>query len=376
MSEARRQSPRSAPPEDARAATSGTVTPMMAQYLTIKEANPDCLLFYRMGDFFELFFDDAVDAAQALDIALTKRGKHEGEDIPMCGVPVHAAEAYLARLIRKGFKVAVCEQVEDPTEAKKRGSKAVVRREVIRLVTPGTLTEETLLEARQHNYLVALARADGEAALAWLDISTGDFHVGPITLPALAAELARLDPGELVLSETMLTEPALYELLAEWKERLSPLPAGRFDSRAGERRLKEVFGVRALDAFGDFGRAELAACGALVDYVEMTQKGRLPSLKPPLQVAAGAVMAIDAATRRNLELHRSLSGGRELSLLATIDRTVTGAGARLLASHLGAPLTAPAEINARLDAVQHFVQGLSRSRAGALAAQPRSRRPP
>ena len=347
------RNPRSRPRRGAARPPSGA-TPMMVQYLAIKEAHPDCLLFYRMGDFYELFFEDAAAAAAALDIALTRRGKHEGQDIPMCGVPVHAAQSYLARLIRKGFKVAVCEQVEDPAEAKRRGPKAVVRREVVRLVTPGTLTEEALLDARRHNFLAALARVQASLALAWLDISTGDFHVVSLASGALAAELARLDPGELVLSETFLEAPELFEVFAPWKEKLTPLPAARFDSGAGERRLKELFEVHALDAFGAFERAELAACGALVDYVETTQRGRLPNLKPPARTEAGDVVAIDAATRRNLELTTSLSGERRGSLLAVIDRTVTGAGARLVMSRLSGPLVSPEAINERLDMVQYF----------------------
>src|SRR5271165_4579947 len=192
-------------------------SPVMAQYLEIREANPGCLLFFRMGDFFELFFDDAVAAAQALDIALTKRGRHDGADIPMCGVPVHTAETYLARLIRAGFKVAICEQIEDPAEAKKRSAKGPVRRAVVRVVTAGTLTEEGLLDARRHNYLAGLADAGGEIGLAWLDLSTGDFALAPTSEPALGADLARLMPGEILLPERMLTRPALFELLAEWK---------------------------------------------------------------------------------------------------------------------------------------------------------------
>jgi DNA mismatch repair protein MutS len=333
------------------------MTPMMAQYLAIKEAHPDCLLFYRMGDFYELFFDDAVTAARTLDITLTKRGKHQGDDIPMCGVPVHAADAYLARLIRHGHRVAVCEQTEDPAEAKKRGSKSVVRREVVRLVTPGTLTEDTLLDARANNYLAALARARDEMALAWLDISTGAFHVGSTDAAGLGSDLARLMPGELLIADRLLEDEALSAVLRDRGEALTPLPSARFDSVTGERRLKEAFSVAALDAFGQFNRAEVAACGALVDYVEITQVGRLPRLSPPRQVGAGSLMRIDAATRRNLELTHTLSGERAGSLLNTIDRTVSGAGARLLATHLAAPLTDPDAIAGRLDMVQYFFDG-------------------
>ncbi len=329
-------------------------TPAMAQYMLAKRAHPDCILFYRMGDFYEMFFDDAVKAAAALDIALTRRGRHEGRDVPMCGVPAHAAEVYLSRLIRQGFKVAVCEQMEDPASAKKRGAKAV-RREVIRVVTPGTLTEDALLDARSHNYLTALAEAGGGLGLAWLDISTGEFLVQPVAAADLGAALARLDPGELLLADRLLQQPVLFELLAEWKPVLTPLPSARFDSDNGRRRLEKLYGVQALDGFGAFQRAELAAAGALVDYVELTQQGRLPRLSTPRRLARGAVLEIDAATRRNLELLRSLAGERQGSLLATIDRTRSGAGARLLAAWLAAPLTDPAAIAARQDMVGFFV---------------------
>ncbi|CAA7619237.1 DNA mismatch repair protein MutS [Candidatus Terasakiella magnetica] len=331
-------------------------TPMMAQYLTIKQANPDCLLFYRMGDFYELFFDDAVKASAALDIALTKRGKHLGEDIPMCGVPVRAYEAYLAKLVRSGFKVAIGEQMEDPAEAKKRGAKSVVARDVVRLITAGTLTEDTLLDARSHNYLAAVAEAQGGLGLAWVDVSTGDFATQAVAAKSLAAALARLAPGELLVPDRLLGNGAYDEIWNEWKAVLSPLPSVRFDSENARRRLEALYGVGALDGFGAFSRPELAAGGALVDYIELTQKGKLPRLSAPKRLPEGSVMEIDAATRRNLELALTLTGERKGSLLATIDRTLTGAGARLLAAHLSAPLTFPAEIERRLDMVAFFVE--------------------
>ena len=329
---------------------------MMAQYLEIKAAHPGVLLFYRMGDFYELFFEDARAAAAALDIALTKRGQHQGADIPMCGVPVHAADGYLARLIRKGFKVAVCEQMEDPAAAKKRGSKSVVRRDVVRVVTPGTITEDALLDARAHNYLLAVAAAGGQLGIAWLDISTGVFLAQALAAKDLAAVLARLVPGEVILPEALLERDDCKAALAELRDRLSPLPGSRFDSANAVRRLEEVFAVKALDAFGAFTRAELAAAGALVDYVALTQKGKMPRLQAPRRLAGGAVMEIDAATRRNLELTAALGGGREGSLLATIDRSVTGAGARLLATRLAAPLTDVAAIAARHDQLQWLIE--------------------
>ena len=340
--------------DGAPASGDAAVTPMMAQFLEIKAAHPGALLFYRMGDFYEMFFDDAVKASQTLDIALTKRGKHLGDDIPMCGVPVHSHESYLTRLIRAGHKVAICEQVEDPAEAKKRGSKSVVKRAVQRIVTPGTITEDTLLDARSHNYLCAVAAAQSDLGLAWIDMSTGDFLTQPVSAAGLSAALARIDAGELLCPDRLLETPDLYETFADWKDRLTPLPSARFDSANGDKRLKDLFHVGTLAGFGNFSRAELAAAGALVDYVELTQKGKVPRLAPPRVLSAGAVMGIDAATRRNLELTRTMTGERRGSLLDVIDRTLTGAGARLLAARLSAPLTDPAAIAERLDAVEFF----------------------
>ena len=342
-----------------------TVTPMMAQYLEIKDQHADALLFYRMGDFYEMFFDDAVAAAQALDIALTKRGKHAGEDIPMCGVPVHAAESYLLTLIRKGFRVAVCEQMESPAEAKKRGSKSVVRRDVVRLVTPGTLTEDSLLEARRHNFLAAYAEIRDQAALAWADISTGAFHVMPITPVRLSPELARLAPSELVLPEALETEK--HELVSDLGISLTPLARASFDSAAAEKRICTLYNVNTPDAFGSFSRVELSAMGALIDYLDITQKGKLPLLQTPMREAQDRIVQIDAATRRNLELTRSLSGGRAGSLLAVMDRTVTPGGARLLEQRLSSPSRDLDLIHARQAAVTHCIED------GDFAAQMRDR---
>ena len=329
---------------------------MMTQYLEIKGAHPDHLLFYRMGDFYELFFDDARQASEALDIALTKRGLHQGQEIPMCGVPVVSAEGYLQRLIRKGFRVAVCEQVEDPAEARKRGAKAVVRREVIRVVTPGTLSEDALLDARAANYLAALAQAEGALALAWAEMSTGEFAVMGVSEASLPAALARLEPGEILVPEPLLETPALFELFAEWKEALTPQPRSLFDSVAAGRALAAFYGVASLDGLGSFGRAELAAAGAVLGYLQLTQKSQLPRLARLRSTETGAAMAIDAATRRNLELTATLDGGAAGSLLSVIDRTVTGAGARLLRARLTAPLTEPAATAERLDSIGFLVE--------------------
>ncbi|MCA3457225.1 MAG: DNA mismatch repair protein MutS [Rhodobacter sp.] len=332
---------------------------MMAQYLEIKAANPGALLFYRMGDFYEMFFDDAVAASEALDIALTRRGKHLGEDIAMCGVPVHAAEGYLLTLIRKGFRVAIAEQMEDPAEARKRGSKSVVRRDVVRLVTPGTLTEDGLLDARRHNFLAAWAEVREGASLAWVDISTGEFRVMSCPPLRLGPELARLAPREVLLSEAR--EGEWSALIAEAGAAATTLARSSFDSTAAERRLCILFGVTTLDAFGTFDRADLSAMGAIVDYLELTQRGKLPLLRPPIAERQGDTMQIDAATRRNLEITAGLAGGREGSLLSSVDRTVTAGGARLLERRLSGPSRDLGVILERLDAVRFLAeQGLRR----------------
>jgi len=331
------------------------VTPMMLQFLKIKAEHPETVLFYRMGDFYELFFDDAIQAAAILDITLTKRGKYLGEDIPMCGVPVNSHEGYLNKLISSGLRVAICEQVEDPSEAKKRGAKSIVRRAVQRIVTPGTLIEETLLDARTHNYLAAVAEAGGKLGLAWIEISTGEFLTQPLEVSFLSAALARIGPGELLISDVLTKKPELCETLNEWSKQLSIQPQTHFDSANGERRLQALYGVKMLEGFGDFNRAELAAAAALVSYIELTQKGRLPRLSRPKRLTLNQVMEIDAATRRNLELTVTLSGEKKGSLLSVMDRTLSGSGARLLASHLAAPLRDPTKIDERLDMVQFFV---------------------
>ena len=331
-----------------------TVTPMMAQYLEIKAAHPDALLFYRMGDFYEMFFDDAVAAAESLDIALTKRGKHEGNDIPMCGVPVHAAEGYLLTLIRKGYRVGVCEQLESPAEAKKRGYKSIVKRDVVRLVTPGTLTEDSLLNARSHNYLAAFVEVRDQAAIAWVDISTGTFNAMKANQTRLGPELARLSPSELIVPQAL--ENDLHQLVTEFGISLTGLSGSSFDSTSGEKRLCDLFGVSTLDAYGNFDRAEIAAMGAIVEYLNITQKGKLPLLQPPQQEQHNKTVQIDAATRRNLELTQALSGGRAGSLLAVIDTTVTAGGARLLERRLSAPSRLLETVSDRLNAVSHVVE--------------------
>ncbi|WP_245499921.1 DNA mismatch repair protein MutS [Mesorhizobium sp. M4B.F.Ca.ET.089.01.1.1] len=347
-----------APDTMAPAPAVGGVTPMMEQYIEIKAANPDSLLFYRMGDFYELFFDDAEKASRALGIVLTRRGKHQGHDIPMCGVPVHAADDYLQKLIAQGFRVAVCEQTEDPAEAKKRGSKSVVRRDVVRLVTPGTITEDKLLAPSESSFLMALGRVKGVAehafALAWVEISTGVFRVAETTADRLLADIFRVDPRELIVAEPVFYDPELKPLFDVIGRVASPQPPSLFDSASAAGRIARFFAVATPDSFGTFSRAELSAISGTIAYVEKTQKAERPPLSRPEREESGSTLFIDPATRANLELLRTLSGSRDGSLFKAIDRTVTGGGARLLADRLMAPLTDPAAIGARLDSVSFF----------------------
>jgi DNA mismatch repair protein MutS len=332
---------------------------MMEQYLEIKAGHPGLLLFYRMGDFYELFFEDAEIASKTLGIVLTKRGKHQGMDIPMCGVPVERSEDYLHRLIAAGHRVAVCEQTEDPAASRARGNKSVVRRGVVRLVTPGTLTEDTLLDARANNYLLAIARSRASSSqdrfgLAWIDISTSEFMVTECSGGELSATLSRIDPNEVIVSDALYGDASLAQLLNELPA-VTPLTRDVFDGATAERRLCDYFAVATMDGLAAMSRLEATAAAAAITYIDRTQVGKRPPLSPPSREASGSTMAIDPATRANLELTRTLSGERRGSLLDAIDRTVTSAGSRLLAQRLAAPLTDGAAIARRLDAVGAFV---------------------
>jgi len=340
--------------------SAGKISPMMAQYIEIKAVNPGSLLFYRMGDFYELFFDDAEVASRTLGIVLTKRGKHMGKDICMCGVPVTRADEYLQRLIAAGHRVAVCEQLEDPAEARKRGGKSVVRRDVVRLVTPGTITEETLLDPARANCLLAIAglRQSDEAwsfGLAALDISTGAFVVGEADEGALAAEIARIEPSEVVAPEALCGLACLARPLADMRVPLTPLGRDAGDAVTAERRIRDYFGLATLEGLGSFSRAEIAASALALFYIERTQIGARPALSLPSRLKRQSRLEIDAATRANLELTRTLAGSRDGSLIAAIDFCVTPSGARLLAERLSSPLTDPQAIAARLNAVESLV---------------------
>ncbi len=331
-------------------------TPVMAQYFEAKSRQPDALIFFRMGDFYEMFFEDAAKAAAAIGIALTHRGTHAGQPIPMAGVPIHAAEAYLAKLIRAGFKVAVCEQMEDPAEARKRGAKAVVRRDLVRVVTPGTLTEDGLLDARGANRLAAVAVRGGQAALASVELSTGEVDCLTLAPEGLASALAALRPSEILTPDRLFADPVVGAALRGAGGLVQPMASALAEPAASEARLKRLYGVQTLDGFGPLSGAEIAALGLIAAHLDTTQAGRMPALRAPRRASESEVMAIDPATRASLEIERALNGGREGSLLAAIDRTVTAPGARLLASRLSRPLLDPAAIGDRLDAIAWFLE--------------------
>jgi DNA mismatch repair protein MutS len=331
-------------------------SPVMLQFFEAKARQPDALVFFRMGDFYELFFEDAVRGAATLGLNLTTRGVHQGEPIPLAGVPVHAAEAYLAKLIRAGFKVAVVEQIEDPSEAKKRGSKAIVRRDVVRVVTPGTLTEDGLLDARGANRLAALAARGGQAAVASVEISTGEVECLSVGRDGLASALAALGPSEVLVPDRLFADAGLSEALKAAGAYVQPMPQALAEPSASEARLKRLYGVETLDGFGELTGAEISALGLIAAHLETTQAGRAPALTAPRRAAEADVMAIDPATRASLEIEKSLAGARDGSLLGAVDRTVTAPGARLLAARLARPLLDPQAIDARLDAVAWLIE--------------------
>ena len=335
------------------------LTPMMAQYMGIKDAHPDCLLFYRMGDFYEMFFDDAVVASKILDIALTKRGKSDGTDIPMCGVPWHSHEGYLARLIKAGHRVAICDQTETPNQAKERAkregspaSKALVNRDVVRIVTAGTLTEDHLLDSKASNYLACLIPDRGKFGLSWIDLSTGEFYAQSADIKNLGGALERISPNELLISETTVQNPDLFEMFMPWERAITAQPNSLFDKDNAAKRLKNLYGIESLDAFGNFDTCAISAAGTLIDYATRTQKGALPHIRPLQSIMVSHVMDIDASTRRNLELSQTMTGEKKGSLLSVIDRTLTAAGGRLLNTHINTPSTDLSVIKNRHDRIE------------------------
>jgi len=339
------------PTADTVPSSEGT-TPVMAQFLAAKASQPDAIVFFRMGDFYELFFKDAEIASKALGITLTKRGKHQGQDIPMAGVPVHALDGYLARLIRQGFKAAICEQMEAPSEARKRGSKAVVHRDIVRVVTPGTLTEDSLLDARGANRLAAVSVRKGRAAVAVVELSAGSVDAVACSLEDLGATLASFRPSEVLVPDRLFSDEATKAALDGSGGVVQALPQALAEPVGARVRVERLYGVASLDGFGTFEEAEVSALGLIAAYLETTQAGKIPALSPPRRSGDSGFLAIDPATRLSLEIDRTQRGEREGSLLACIDRTVTSGGARALAERIARPLCDPAAINHGLDAVE------------------------
>ncbi|WHQ47020.1 MAG: DNA mismatch repair protein MutS [Candidatus Midichloria sp.] len=329
------------------------ITPMMQQYLSIKSQHRDQLLFYRMGDFYELFFEDAVIAAPILDIALTKRGQQDGQNIPMCGVPFHAAAIYLQKLIKKGFSVAICEQLETPQEAKKRSYKAVVRREVVRIITPGTLMEDALLSPKNNNYLAAITSFKDDIAVAWVEISTGEFNVSTINESAISALLSNLSPQEVIVDDIMLKDEQIRDALSVLNF-VIPKPHSLFDLKRTQARLLNFFKINSLTGFDHFALQEIAAAGCLLEYIQYTQKHSLPYLSKLKKINQDKFLLIDPTTKKHLEIEKNILGGKNNSLLEVIDKTVTATGARLLSRQLNFPLIDEKTINQRLSAVEVF----------------------
>ena len=343
--------------------TKDDATPSTRQYLDIKSEYAEYILFYRVGDFYELFFDDAIKASKALDILLTKKGSYKGEPIPMCGVPYHAYESYLAKLIKQGFKVAICEQMETPEEAKKRGgSKALVERKVVRLVTPGTLTEDHILDARKNNYLVCCVQNEKNYGFAWVDLSTGDFFTRNIDFnigeqaDVLQSFLSYIDAEEIVVSDLSLRDSSIFNVLRHYQQKLTVLPQARFNLISSQKMLEKFYHIQTVEAFGSFSKHEIIAAGIALDYIEATQKGKLPQLKHPVQYNQSKILELDAATRQSLEVIKTSNADKRYTLLNTINRTITPVGSRLLNYRLANPSVDIDVINQRLNMIDFFIK--------------------
>ena len=324
---------------------------MLRQYKALKEQYKECLLLYRLGDFYELFFEDAVTASKALDIVLTKRGA----DTPMCGVPYHSSDSYLSKLVKLGYKVAICEQLETAEEARKRGIRSLVKREVVRIVTPGTLIEDGMLDARENNYLVCITNMKDSYAIAWMEISTGLFNVRTIRIEDLDSEIQRLQPSELLISDKLKEQQYMDLVLKRHRCTITSHNESFFDAKRAEKVLCSVYGVSTVKGIGNFEDVEVAACGSLVEYVRATQRGNLPKLSyPKVRDSAGFVF-IDGSALRNLELFSTQSGEKKGSLISAIDSTVTAMGSRLMKRYLEFPAACPNVISGRHDAVEFFV---------------------
>lgn len=328
------------------------MTPMMQQYLTIKHSYHEHLLLYRLGDFYELFFDDAITTARELNIVLTKRGKNNGEDIPMCGIPYHAADIYMQRLLNSGYSIAVCEQMESPAEAKKRGSKSVVRREVTRIITPGTIIDDAFLRDEGNVYLASVFHSAGVCAIAWADISTGEFAVTRVDLVSLWSEMTRIAPRELIVSDDFLQISECASKLAEMDVVVTRRPNAIFNAFRAHSNLLKYYDIQSLAGMSNFAKDEVIAAGTLLEYIEHTQKSNPPKISHLKKVEAADFMLIDNATRNNLEIMKSSVGSRAHSLYSVLNLTKTPLGARLLSKHLSSPLVNAYAISSRLDNVE------------------------
>ena len=332
-----------------------STTPMMQQYIQIKSQHKDYILFYRMGDFYELFFEDALIGARELDITLTKRGKHLTQDIPMCGVPIHASEFYLNKLLKKGYSVAICEQMESPEDAKKRGYKEVVKREVIRIVTPGTLMDDVLLESKESNYLAVVFKNKSNAVIGLTDISVGYFSVETISEEAVTIEMSRIMPREVIIPDMLAYDESVIAQLTKFTNSITRRPDSIFDFDRCHKQLLEFYDVEFIEGIGNFSKDEIIAAGALIEYLRYTQKNSMPTLHPLMRIRAQNFMQIDPATRSSLELTKGIRDDSNC-LLSIIDKTITASGARMLNVYVSSPLTNSTAINSRLDNVESFVE--------------------
>ncbi|MBA4249961.1 MAG: DNA mismatch repair protein MutS [Candidatus Puniceispirillum sp.] len=338
------------------------MTPMMQQYWELKKKHPTEILFYRMGDFYELFFDDAVCASQELQIVLTKRGKTEDTDIPMCGVPFHSYEHYVAKLLNKGYRVAICEQTETPESAKKKGLKGPLPRDVVRILTPGTLVEESFLKNSAHNYLLVIAPGIKEKSqnygLSYIDVSTGDYFIEASAFEDVVHSIARIDPAEICIPESAYrnSQSYLWQVLSSYHDRCHPLPDIRFNVNTCSEKIKDFFNILSLEILGNLDNCMLTASGVALEYISLTSKDSLPYLKLPIIHHANEFMQIDSSTRKSLELMFSANGQQTDTLFSVINLTLTSMGSRLLQRHLSSPLLSVQSIQKRLDFIECFVK--------------------
>lgn len=334
-----------------------SATPMMKQYLDIKFAHQDCYLLFRLGDFFELFFEDAQEVSKILGIALAKRGKLEEEDIAMCGVPYHAIENYLPKLLETGVNIAICDQLETPEEAKKRaGHKAVVQRDVTRIITPGTIMEDQVLDSSRPNYLMSLAMDEKKIVISYADVSTGDFNLTSIDPKLLEAEISRIEPVEIIVSDSAFSgNNYIKAALKHYQKTLVFQPDIFFEFNRCSKAILDFYSLQNLHSLGELQKTEISAIGAVVQYLKITYKNNLPRLSVPRHISSSHYMILDSATRSSLEITSTIRGKRSGSLISSIDHTLTSSGSRLLYNFLSAPMNNFDAIIHRQNIVTFFV---------------------